>query len=146
MATTAYIYDNFPLNLMSKLVADMSSASSTIKVALCSSSYTPNQASHTSFNDITDEITGVGYTAGGAEITNKTLTATTRTVTFDGNDVSWTNASLTARYAVVYDASSNGATNQKLIGYLDFGQDYSSNAAVFSVVWNTSGILTWTVS
>ncbi len=146
MAVTAYLYDNFPLNCMEKLVNDMSSASTSIRVALCTSSYTPDQATHSSFNDITNEITGTGYSAGGVALTNKTVTTATRVTTFDADDAQWANSTLTARYAIIYDDTTAGATNKKLIGYIDFGQDYSSSAATFALVFNSSGILTWTVA
>ncbi len=146
MAVTAFLYDNFPLNCMEKLVSDMSAAATSIKVALCTSTYTPNQAIHSTYNDITNEITGTGYTAGGVALSNKAVTTATRVTTFDADDASWTNSTLTARYAIIYDDTTAGATNKKLIGYINFGQDYTSSAATFSLVFNTSGILTWTVA
>jgi hypothetical protein len=46
----------------------------TLKVALTTSTYTPNQDTHHFFSDITNEITGTGYTAGGATLTSPTTT------------------------------------------------------------------------
>lgn len=51
-------------------------ASDTIKVALLTSSYTPNYDTHDFFDDITNEVTGTGYTAGGATLGSKTVTTT----------------------------------------------------------------------
>jgi hypothetical protein len=40
----------------------------TIKVALTTSSYTPDRGVHDYFNDVTNEVVGTGYTAGGATL------------------------------------------------------------------------------
>jgi hypothetical protein len=146
MAVTGYLFDTFPYNCMKKLINDMSAVGTSIKVALCTSSYTPSQTTHSSYNDLTDEVSGVGYTTGGATLNNKTLTVAAHICTFDADDAQWANSTITARYAVIYDATTSGAANQKLIGYIDFGVDYSSSAATFQLVFNSGGILTWTVS
>jgi hypothetical protein len=113
-----------------------------IKVMLCTSTYTPNQDTHETKADITNEVTGTGYTAGGATLANKTLSydATTNTIKFDADDVTWASSTVTARYAVVYDSS--GATDADccLIGYVDFGEDKASNNGDFKIQWNTDGL------
>jgi hypothetical protein len=148
MAVTGYLYDAFPQACMKKLVSDMSDAASVIKVALCTSTYTPSQASHSTYNDITDELTvaSTGYTVGGKALSTKTLVTATRVTTFDADDIAWPNSTFTCRYAILYDDTPSGATNKRLIGYIDFGVNYSTVAATFQLVWNTSGILTWTVA
>lgn len=50
-------------------------ASDTIKAAITTSAYTPTLA-HDFFNDITNEVVGTGYTAGGATLASKTATLT----------------------------------------------------------------------
>lgn len=51
--------------------------SDTIKVALLTSSYTPNANTHDFYNDLTNELsTANGYTSGGATLGSKTLTYT----------------------------------------------------------------------
>lgn len=123
--------------------------SDTFKVALVSSSYTPNQDTHDYWDDVSsNEISGPGYTAGGQALTSKTISydSGSNVVTLDAADVVWANASVTARYAVVYDDS--GATNSQkvLLGYLDFGSDQSSTNAAFSVTWDATGIARFTVA
>jgi hypothetical protein len=46
----------------------------TIKVALTTSTYVPDIDVHDFFNDVTNEVTGTGYTAGGATLATPTLT------------------------------------------------------------------------
>lgn len=118
----------------------------TIKVALLSSSYTPNQDTHDYFDDVsTYEVSGTGYTAGGATLASKTVgyTSGTNVTKFDAADVSWTSSTITARYAVVYVATGTASTSA-LIGYVDFGSDQSSSSGTFSIVWDAAGIFTTT--
>lgn len=119
----------------------------TIKVALVSSSYTPNQDVHDYWDDVaTYEVSGAGYTTGGATLANKAVTYTTGTnvTKFDGDDVSWASSTITARYAVIYDASPATNAAKPLIGYVDFGSDQSSSSGTFSIVWDSAGIFTTT--
>jgi hypothetical protein len=50
----------------------------TIKCALTTSTYTVDIDTHDFFNDVTNEITGTGYTAGGATLASTALGRTTR--------------------------------------------------------------------
>ena len=115
----------------------------TIKVMLCTSSYTPSQDTHETKADVTNEVTGDGYTAGGATLANKTLSydAPSNTVKFDADDVEWTDSTITARYAVIYDDTPSGDSNKCLLGYIDFGENKASNAGSFKIQWHTDGIL-----
>ena len=113
----------------------------TIKVALVTSSYTPDQDNHEDFADVTNEVEGTGYTAGGAALENKAVTKDNENnkSIFDADDVTWPNSTITARGAVVYKDSGEAATSW-LICYLDFGQDYSSAGGDFKITWDASGI------
>lgn len=145
MAVTALLYGSFPAKLANKEIDFDSDA---IKVALCTSSYTPNQDTHDYFNDITNEITGTGYTAGGATLGTKTVnyTSGTNTQAFDAADTLWTTSTLTARYAIIYDSTPGTAATNPLIGYVDFGADVSSVAGTFTITWDAGGIFTITVA
>ena len=48
----------------------------TFKVMLVTSSYTPDKDAHEFFDDVTNEVSGTGYTAGGETVTG-TLTLDT---------------------------------------------------------------------
>jgi hypothetical protein len=117
----------------------------TIYVMLVTSSYTPNQDSHSVRNDVTNEVSGTGYTAGGAEITNKQVTQddTDDEGVFDGADVTWGTSTITARGAVIYK-STGAITTDNLIAYIDFGADKSSSAGDFTIQWSTEGIINLT--
>lgn len=80
MAVTAYQFGKAYANLLGGESAGESSAvdylSDTIKVALTTSSYAYNLDTHEFFSDVTNEITGAGYTAGGVTLGSKTITYT----------------------------------------------------------------------
>src|SRR5688572_16042188 len=117
------VYNSYKKNLFD---ADVDLLVDTIKVALVTASYTPT-AGHDFFNDITNEVVGAGYTAGGATLGTKTTTAGT-TAVFDAADTSWAAATITAaRYAIVYKDTGNAATSP-LIAAIDLGADKSSTA------------------
>ena len=145
MAVTAHIYGPFIDHLAQKRV-DLDT--DTIKAALVTSAYTPNQDTHDFFNDITGEASGTGYTAGGVTLGSVTWTydSASNTWKFDAADVSWSTATVTARYLVIYDATPGTAATNPLICYVDFGADVSATAGTFQVVFDTAGIFTASVS
>lgn len=114
----------------------------TVKVALVTSSYTPNQDTHDFFDDVTNEVSGTGYTAGGATLGSPTVTLDTTNdrVDFDAADTSWTTSTITARAAVIYKSTGTASTSP-LIAYIDFTTDQVSSAGTFLIQWNASGIL-----
>jgi hypothetical protein len=120
-----------------------------IKVMLLSSAYTPNQDTHDYLDDVVaSEVTGTGYTAGGATLASKTLTydSANNVTVLDAADVTWASSTITARYAVIYDDA--GATNAQkaLIGYVDFGADQSSTNGNFTITWDATGIVRLTAA
>lgn len=122
--------------------------SDALKLALTTSSYTPNKDTHDFFNDITNEVSGTGYTAGGATLGSVTWTynSGTDTWTLDAADVSWATSTITnARYGILYDSTPGTSATNPLIGYIDFVTDQSSVGAAFTVSWNASGIFAATL-
>jgi len=133
------IYNSFKQKIMDGSI-DLDT--DTIKVALVTSSYTPDQDSHEDFADITNEVSGTGYTAGGATLANKAVTKdnTDNEGMFDADDVTWSSSSITARGAVVYKDSGVAATSW-LICYKDFVSDYTSLNGDWVIPWNAEGIV-----
>lgn len=121
----------------------------TIKVALLTNAYTPDQDAHNYFDDVVaNEVTGTGYTQGGATLSNKTNTynSATNVIVLDADDVTWSSSTITARYAIVYDASPATNATRPLIGYVDFGSDQSSSNGNFTITWDATGIVRVTVA
>jgi len=116
--------------------------SDTIKVALYTSTYTPDIDTDIFFDDLTNEVTGTGYTAGGEELGSKTVTVdtTNNRAEFDAADTTWSTATITARGAVVYQDTGTPATSA-LICYIDFSTDKTSTSGDFKIAYNAEGIL-----
>lgn len=139
------LYGNFLLKALNK---EVDFDSDTIKVALLSSSYTPDQDAHDYFNDVsTYEVSGTGYTSGGATLASKTATydSATNVIVLDAADTTWASSTITARYAVIYDSTGTASTSA-LIGYVDFGSDQSSTNGNFTITWDSTGIVRITVA
>jgi len=118
--------------------AGINFASDTFKVMLVTSSYTPNKDTHEDRADVTNEVTGTGYTAGGVATTPTiTLDTTNDRVDITFSNVSWASATITARAAVIYK-STGTAANDTLIAYVDFGSDVSSTNAAFAVTFSSA--------
>ena len=145
MAVTGKLYSNFPTHLLNANFVGLGSETA-IKCMLCTSTYTPSQDNHDFKDDITNEISGTGYTAGGATLTTTTVSVSGRVTTYDAADTSWTSSTLTARYAVLYDSTQGADSAKPVIGYIDFGADKSSESGTFKIQWNGSGIFTITVA
>ena len=133
------IYNAFKMNIMNGTI-DLDT--DTIKCMLVTSTYVPDIDLHDYKDDITNEVTGAGYTAGGAEITTKTVTQdnTDDEGVFDGADVTWAASTITARGAVLYK-DTGVATTSPVICYFDFVTDKSSSGGDFTIQWNAEGII-----
>ncbi len=116
-------------------------ANDTIKVALVTDSYTPNQDTHAFFDDVTNEISGTGYTAGGETLANQAVSQdnTDNEGVFDADDQVWTGATFTTRAAVMYKDTGTPATSP-LMFYFDFLSNKSPSATNFTIQWNAEGI------
>jgi hypothetical protein len=145
MAVTAKWYGQALLKALNK---EIDFDTDTIKVALCTNTYVPDQDTQAYYSSVTNEVVGTGYTAGGATLASKTITytAATNIVALDAADVTWAASTITARYAVIYDDSPATAATKPLLAYVDFGADQSSNNGNFTITWDAAGILKITVS
>ena len=110
----------------------------TFKVLLVTSSYSPNKDTHDRRDDITNEVTGTGYSTGG--VTSAcTVTKDTANdkVTLQFASVSWPSSTITARAAVIYKSRGGASSADELIAYNDFGADVSTTAGTFTVAAST---------
>ena len=133
------IYNEYKKQIGSVDWAD--NAGTTIKVALVTSDYVADIDTHLNFEDITNEITGAGYVAGGIATLNRLVTVDLANdwSKFDADDAVWANSTLTARGAIVYLDTGNPA-DSTLIAFIDFIADKSSSAGDFIVQWHTDGV------
>lgn len=91
--------------------------------------------------------TANGYTAPGAALAAVTVTTvTTNDAVFAADDVTWaaTGGAITASFAVIYNDTDAG---DPPIAFIDFGASQSAGAGTdFKIIWDASGIFTFTVA
>lgn len=93
------------------------------------------------YADLTAEVTGTGYTAGGVTLTSVTWTRTTGTIAWTSAAPAWTTATFTAKYLVIYDSTN---TNKDILGIMELesGSTVSPSAGTLTVNPNASGWFT----
>ena len=134
------IYHNIFLEMMSKTV-NFGTAGDVFNLALFTSSKAI-EVDDTAYST-TNECPETGnYVHGGYAFDHDLQSVTDvdadNWVLFDINeDAAWATATITARYAQLYDAT----VANKLVCCFDFGADKSSTAGTFKVVFNTDGVL-----
>ena len=106
----------------------------TYKLALYTSSKTVSASDPTAYNTTNQVADGNGYSTGGATLANPSVTggssASTAFVDFD--DVSFTSASFTARFAQIYRSDGSAPTNNSVL-VLDFGGDFTATNGTFTI-------------
>lgn len=112
------------------------------KMLLVTDTYAPNFDTHDFRNDITNEVTGTGYTAGGKAFTTTEVTLSSGTLTFDHDDVSWTSSTIANAMAGVEYTNVGADTTDQLILLLDFVTAVSTTAGTLLVTINASGAFT----
>lgn len=106
----------------------------TFFVMLVGSGYTENKDTHTKRSDVTNEVSGTGYTPGGQSV-SITITKDTANdrldVTLGG--AAWATSTITARKAVYYKRRGGAASADELVAVNDFGSDVVSTGATFTL-------------
>lgn len=106
----------------------------TFKFLLVDASYTPNLTTHMKRSDITGEVVGTGYTAGGTTVTctvSKNTGASQVDLTF--SNPTWPNSTISARRGIIYKSRGGAASADELVTAVDFNGVISSTAAAFTV-------------
>lgn len=129
-------------------IHDLDEAADDMQVSAHTNTYSINQDTHDFFDDVTNEVTGTNYTAGGANIDSQTVARSTNTVTFDGADVVWTQSGAgfsNARKFVVYRNSGSAATS-RLFSVVTADADVGNVTGDLTIAWSASGIATWSTT
>lgn len=154
MAITQSMCTSFKAELMLAVHDFRPTGGDTFKLALYTSSASidANTTAYTTSN----EVTGTNYTAGGGTLTNLGVVtsnnnASNGTGFTDFSDLTFTNATITARGALIYNStpSANSNANTTLtnaaVCVLDFGSDKTSTAGDFTIIFpaatNTTAII-----
>lgn len=110
----------------------------TFKIALYNGNADINAA--TTVYTTSNEITGTGYTAGGNTLvisqspTSGTNQNAVPTAFISFSNTSWTNATFTARAALIYNATQGN----KSVAVLDFGSDKTVVNDTFQIIFPTA--------
>lgn len=132
MAITTAMCTSFKKALLDGEMDFSSDTSQTFKIALFTSSASLDAA--TTAYSTTNEVTGTGYSAGGATLsiaTSPTISSTT--VYLDFTDATWSTATFTARGALIYRST----TGNPAVCALDFGSDKTVSGGNFVVQFPT---------
>ena len=144
MAVSAHAFPAIQQKLGTKAV---NLSTDSLKVMLLSAYTYAN--THTTMTDVLGagtEASGTGYTAGGQALTSVTLTTTGTVTTLTCANPSWATSTITASFAVFYDAAGGTNATNFPICYWDFGGSQSSSAGAFTLTVNGSGLYTITAS
>lgn len=146
MAITQALCTSFKAELLLAVHDFRATGGDTFKIALYTSSASldANTTAYSSSNEVSSS--GTNYTAGGNVLTNLGVvtsnnTASTGVGFTDFSDVTWANATITARGALIYNStpSANSNANTTLVNaavaVLDFGSDKTSTAGDFTVIF-----------
>lgn len=129
MATGTFkAYGLLPSQMLDK---EIDWLSDTLKAALTTSTHTPNQDTHDYFNDLTNEVSGTGYTAGGITLTGKSESYVTGTNTFRmiADDVVYSTVTLSdVKNVHFYDATPGSDATNPLICFATFDSALAPNA------------------
>jgi hypothetical protein len=134
------VYGIFLRDALQNAKAFALNASDTVKWEFVSDSYTPDFTTHDEEADITNEVTGTGYTTSGEALGSPVLvnSITSGFTTFDGTDVSLPSTTLAlVRGVVGYDDTLSG---DPLLWATTFGADYSTTNGTFAITWAATGI------
>jgi hypothetical protein len=112
--------------------------SDSFKAMLVTASYTPDKDAHTKRSDITNEVTGTAYVAGGAAVT-VTVTKDTANdrVDISLGSASWASSTITARGVAYYKSRGGLASADELVAFIDFGSNVISSNGTFSLAAST---------
>ena len=144
MAITQAMCTSFKAELMLAVHDFRVTGGDTFKLAMYTSTATID--ANTTAYSATNEVTGTNYTAGGGTLTRSGVGTTNSTTTngtgfTDFTDLTFTNATVTARGALIYNntPSANSNANTTLtnaaVCVLDFGSDKTSTAGDFTIIF-----------
>ncbi len=114
----------------------------THKALMVTDTYTHDYTLHDFRDDITNEVTGTGYTLGGVALTATEITLAAGTLIFDAADVSWASSTIASAMAAVHYFNVGTAATDPLGFLSDFVTAASTSNGTFSIAWAAAGIFT----
>jgi hypothetical protein len=122
--------------------AGQSLEAETHKELLVQDAYTPAFDTHDFRDDVTNEVSGTGYTAGGVTVTATEITLAAGTLTFDMADTVYTTVTITDAMAGIHYFNVGTAATDQLVVLQDFVTSASATAANFTIQHHANGVAT----
>jgi hypothetical protein len=144
-----YLSGQLPLLALKALISDLSAGGTTVKCCMLLSTFTPNQDTQTSYNDVKayEHAATGNYATGGATCGTKTVTYSSRVTTVDMDDPAWSNLTVSnVRYLAFYDATPASDANKKLLALFDIEAAISTSASPVQFNIPVGGLFTFTVA
>lgn len=111
---------------------DIAFGSDSFKAMLVGAGYAADKFRHARRDDVSNEITGGGYTAGGKAISVSIVRdAVNNSIDVTLGGANWTDSTITARGAVYYKSRGGAAFADELVAYIDFGSNIASTSGLF---------------
>ena len=137
MAITQAMCTSFKVELLQGKHNFTASSGHTFKLALFTSSASLGAA--TTDYSTGNEVSGTNYSAGGASLTSVTPVASSTTALCDFSDLTFSNATVTANGAIIYNSTTGGGSNTTdAVIVLAFGGDKTSTAGDFTIQFPTA--------
>ena len=130
MAISQAMCTSFKVELLKGVHNFTNSSGNTFNIALYTSS--ASLGAGTTAYTTSNEVSGTNYTAKGQALTNVTPTSSSTTALTDFTDETFSNVTLTARGALIFNDSASG---DPAVWVLDFGSDKSASSGDFTVVF-----------
>ena len=128
MAITTALCTSFKQELMEAVHNFKNSGGNTFNLALYTSS--ASLGAGTTAYTTSNEVSGTNYTAKGASLTRVDPSTSGTTALTDFADLTFSNATVTARGALIFNDSASG---DPAVCALDFGGDKTSTAGDFTI-------------
>lgn len=133
MAITTAMCTSFKKELLEAVHNFKNSGGSTFNLALYTSS--ASLGAGTTAYTTSNEVSGTNYTAKGAALTRVDPSSSGTTALTDFADLTFSNATVTARGALIFNESASG---DPAVCALDFGGDKTSTAGDFTIQFPTA--------
>jgi len=130
MAISQAMCTSFKKELLEAKHNFLNSGGNTFNLALYTSS--ASLGAGTTAYTTSNEVSGTNYTAKGASLTRVDPTTSGTTAFTDFSDATFSNVTLTARGALIFNDTASGDPS---VCVLDFGSDKSSSSGNFTIVF-----------
>lgn len=92
------------------------------------------------------ETTGYNgvYTSGGSQLNTSAITLNGSNAIWDASNVTWSSSKITSDGCVIYLSGNDHPNNSRLVCFITFSSEKTSNNGDFTIQWNSAGILNLT--